>query len=183
MSSQKSGQISMHIINAPVDYYPTDNGNEFYDDLSKYSCKLFKQTGVKCACGSHAIHNNRYSFQHQHCKTKKHQQFLQKLSVNRPSIIKQSIEREAEIKELRLINKRQEHKILQQERKIHELEHFCEENEELRAENEQLREHIQSEIHRIESAEQINKKLEAEIAQAEECAKAFLTTCGYDFSE
>jgi regulator of replication initiation timing len=173
----------MHIVNAPVDYYPTDNGNEFYDDVSKYSCTLFKQTGVKCACGSHAIHNNRYSFQHQHCKTKKHREFLQKLSENRPSIIKQSIEREAEIKELRLSNKRQEHKIIQLERKIRELEHLCEENVELRAENEQMREHIQSETKKIAATENTNKKLEMEIKKTEVFAMAFLATRGYDFCE
>ena len=93
MTCANTGKISLHIINAPVDYYPTDNGCEFYDDLTKYSCTLFKQTGIKCPCGSHAIHNNRYSFQHQHCKTKKHQEFLKKLSENRSNIIKQSIER------------------------------------------------------------------------------------------
>lgn len=178
-----SSQMSTHIINSPAEYYPTDNGSEFYDDLSKYPCKLFKQTGVKCACGSHAIHNNRYSFQHQHCKTKRHKQFLQELSTNRPSIIKQSLERESDIKELRLANKRQEHKILQQERKIRELEHLTEENEELRAENEQLREHIQRETKKIESTKRTNKKQEAEIKKAEEFAMAFLATRGYDFGE
>lgn len=178
-----TSQLSTHIINAPAEYYPTDNGSEFYDDLTKYTCKLFQQTGVKCTCGSHAIHNNRYSFQHQHCKTKKHQQFLQQLSANRPSIIKQSIEREADIKELRLTNKRQEHKILQQERKIRELERFAEENEELHAENEQLHEHIQNETEKIETAKKTNEKIAHELKNVEEFAMAFLATRGYDFDE
>jgi len=172
--------MSTHLINAPVEYYPTDNGSEFYDDLSKYSCKLFKQTGVKCACGSHAIHNNRYSFQYQHCKTKKHQQFIQEPSENRPSIIQQSIERESEIKELRIVNKQQEYKIIKQERIIRELESFAEENEELRAENEQLREHIQSEDVKVSK---INKTQEEKLKKSEEFAKTFLTTRGYEFGE
>ena len=173
-------QMSTHIINAPVEYYPSDNGSEFYDDLSKYPSILFKQTGVKCACGSHAVHNNRYSFHHQHCKTKKHITFLQQLSANRPGIIKQSMDRESDIKELRIINKRQELKIIKQERKIRELERLAEENEELRAENEQLQEHLQEENARTSKA---NKNHDTKLQKAEEFAMAFLATRGYDFGE
>ena len=181
---QMSNKMSTSIINVPSEYFPADNGKEFYDDLAKYTCKMFKDGGVKCACGSIAIHTNMYSFQHQHCKTKKHKKYIQDLTSNRPNIIKTSIERSGDIKALRILQKKQEHQLIKQGRRITELESehdaMKDATEELQAENEQLREHIQNETKKTSKT---NKKQETKLNKAEELAMAFLTTRGYEFGE
>ena len=90
------------LVNAPLNYYPRDDGGEFKDDISEITSTLFKESGVKCGCGSKKLHRNKYSFQQQHISNKMHQKWLNSLNRNRADILKERTELKREIRDIRV---------------------------------------------------------------------------------
>lgn len=90
------------LVNAPLNYYPRDDGGEFKDNISEITSTLFKESGVKCGCGSKKIHRNKYSFQQQHISNQMHQKWLNSLNRNRPDILKERTELKREIRDIRV---------------------------------------------------------------------------------
>ena len=90
------------LVNAPLNYYPRDDGGEFKDDISEITSTLFKESGVKCGCGSKKLHRNKYSFQQQHISNKMHQKWLNSLNRNRADILKERTELKKEIRDIRV---------------------------------------------------------------------------------
>jgi len=62
----------------------------------------FKESGVKCGCGSKKLHRNKYSFQQQHISNKMHQKWLNSLNRNRADILKERTELKREIRDIRV---------------------------------------------------------------------------------
>ena len=89
------------LVHAPFDYYPRDEGGEFIDDITEITSTLFKESGVKCGCGSKKIHRNKYSFQQQHLSNKMHQKWLNSLNQKRIDILKERAELKKEIRDIR----------------------------------------------------------------------------------
>ena len=83
------------IAKQPIIYEPSimENG-DYKDYLSKYTWTAFEEYGVKCPCvkRSATIHRNKNSFKHQHCKTKKHIEYLKSLNKSSSNIPKNSSE-------------------------------------------------------------------------------------------
>jgi uncharacterized coiled-coil protein SlyX len=89
------------LVNAPLEYYPRDEQGEFIDDITEITSTLFKESGVKCGCGSKKIHRNKYSFQQQHLSNKMHKKWLCSLNRNRADILKERVDLKKEIRDVR----------------------------------------------------------------------------------
>lgn len=112
----------MTVSNTPLRYedYLIDNGCVYIDDVSKISATMFINTMVRCPCTG-KTYNNKYTFLHQHCKTKKHRAWIGELSENRDSIIKTSIERAKDIKQLRIKLEKETRKNKRLEKQLREI--------------------------------------------------------------
>ena len=67
------------LAKVPITYEPTIRNGVYVDSLTKYKWTEFEEFGVKCPCTkSRTIHRNKNSFKYQHCKTKKHKEYLEK---------------------------------------------------------------------------------------------------------
>ena len=85
----------------PINYYPIDKGGIFKDDVSELTATIFKEIGVKCSCNN-KTYINKYTFEHQHCKTKKHTDFINKLIINKDDIIQTNITQKTQLKTLHI---------------------------------------------------------------------------------
>tara|TARA_Y100000389_G_scaffold203265_1_gene251144 strand:- start:21911 stop:22453 length:543 start_codon:yes stop_codon:yes gene_type:complete len=101
--------ITTTVAKQPIIYEPSLMENGVYKDyLSKYTWSEFEEYGVKCPCAkrSATIHRNKNSFKHQHCKSKKHIEFLKNLNKSSSNISKNSPEElvqcKKEIKEMKV---------------------------------------------------------------------------------
>lgn len=160
----------------PLDYYPTDKNNSFVDNVQDISASIFKEIGVVCPC-SNKTYYNKYTFIHQHCKTKNHQDYLLSLKQKYPDILKINEERKKEIRDLRTRLVRSENRIAQMTTQIEHAQKLEEENNELKIELLSLEEHLKSvtsdfESYRKMSLERNNK--------TEDFAKYVLQTFGYE---
>tara|TARA_Y100000389_G_scaffold106326_1_gene103274 strand:+ start:4735 stop:5277 length:543 start_codon:yes stop_codon:yes gene_type:complete len=83
-----------------TEYEPALNENgKYFDDPKKYEWSVFQECGVKCPCikFSKTIHRNKNNFNHQHCFTQKHLNYIKKLNENKiekNGIDEKNIERE-----------------------------------------------------------------------------------------
>ena len=69
------------LVKAPIKYSPILKNGNYVDSLEQYRWSEFEQNGVKCNCSrTTTIHRNKNSFKHQHCKTKKHIEYIKKLN-------------------------------------------------------------------------------------------------------
>ena len=73
----------------------------FVDDVTSISAASFHSPGVKCPCPCQYTSYNKATFP-QHCKTKKHKKWLNELCEKHDGIIRESIDRGKEIKDLRI---------------------------------------------------------------------------------
>jgi hypothetical protein len=69
------------LVKAPINYTPSIKDGKYVDCLAKYKWAEFADHGIKCTCTkSRTIHRNKNSFAYSHCKTKKHQEYLNGLN-------------------------------------------------------------------------------------------------------
>lgn len=138
------------LAKTPIKYedFIVSDGTRFIDDVSRISAASFRDTQVVCPChASNKPFRNKATFK-THCNSKKHQAWLLTLSEKHDDIIKNSIERAGEIRDLRVRleklerkNKRLEKDIAQHDKEKHDLVYaHQEELDEITAERDQLRE-------------------------------------------
>jgi predicted nuclease with TOPRIM domain len=164
------------LARTPLDYYPTDKNNTFVDNVQDISASIFKEIGVICPC-SNKTYYNKYTFIHQHCKTKTHQDYLLSLKQKYPDILKINEERKKEIKDLRARLVRSENKISQMPGQIQHAEKLDEENNELKIELLSLEEHLKSVISDFESYQKLTVMRNN---KTEDFAKFILMSYGYE---
>ena len=98
------------LVKAPIKYSPIIKNGKYIDCIEQYRWSEFEQCGVKCLCSrSTTIHRNKNSFKHQHCKTKKHIEYIEKLNNipknNVDTVVTDELEKALkEIKELKIQN-------------------------------------------------------------------------------
>lgn len=92
------------LAKTPIKYedFITSDGVRFVDDLSQLSAATFRDTTVSCPChASNKPFRNKQTFK-THLTSKKHQAWLQSLSEKHDVIIRESLDRKKEIKDLRI---------------------------------------------------------------------------------
>ena len=138
------------LAKTPIKYedFIVSDGTRFTDDFSRISAASFRDTQVTCPChASNKPFRNKATFK-THCNSKKHQAWLLSLSKKHDDIIKNSIERAGEIRDLRIRleklerkNTRLEKDIAQHDKEKRDLKYaHQEELEEITAERDHLRE-------------------------------------------
>ena len=166
------------LVKTPILYYPEQSDSGFIDDTTDITATMFKDIGVTCPCSkTNKIYYNKYTFNYQHCQSKKHTEFLVGLKKNAPQIIKTSIERKAEIKNLRVLLGRTEKENIILRNEINRLKAFEEDNIEYRSQIESLEQH-----HANQTKEYVEYKseMEEERNKFEVLSKEMLSLCGYD---
>ena len=138
------------LVKTPIKYedFVVSDGSRFVDDFSRISAASFRDTRVVCPChASNKPFCNKATFK-THCTSKKHQAWLCSLSEKHDDIIKNSIARRDEIRDLRIRleklerkNARMEKDIAQHDKEKRDLKYaHQEELEEITAERDHLRE-------------------------------------------
>ena len=75
------------LVKAPITYEPLFKNCKFVDYLEKYRWTEFSECGVKCPCTrSKTIHRNKNSLKFQHCKTKKHLEYVENMNNQPPPV-------------------------------------------------------------------------------------------------
>lgn len=112
------------LAKTPYNYeeYIVSDGMTFVDGHSQLSATMFKDSGARCPCHSTRIHYNKYSFASQHCKSKKHIEWLAKMTSNHEGIVRTGKDRAAEIKDLRVRLEKEERKNKRLERQLGEFD-------------------------------------------------------------
>jgi len=99
------------LAKTPINYadYLISEGGIFVDGYKNITAMSFHSPGVKCPCPCHYTSYNKATFP-QHCKSKKHKKWLADLSGSHDLIIKESLSRVEEIKDLRIRLEKEERK-------------------------------------------------------------------------
>lgn len=154
---------SRTLAKVAVDYFPQETSDGFKDNLDEYSATLFKTTGVKCSCSGKTYHN-KYTFKHQHCKSKAHRKMLEDLKNVKPNVIESCVEKMNEIKSLKIYIGKVDQENFQLKQKMKEMENRIkileEQNSELTLCVSQEEEHINKLVNNNKKIEQRNAKIE-----------------------
>ncbi len=100
------------LAKTPIKYedFVVSDGVRFVDDLSQLPSTTFRDTTVSCPCHtSNKPFRNKQTFK-THLASKKHQEWLQSLSEKHDVIIRESLDRQKEIKNLRITLEKLERK-------------------------------------------------------------------------
>ena len=92
------------LARTPIKYedFVISNGTKFQDDLSQLPATSFRDTTVSCPChASNKPFRNKQTFK-THLASKKHKLWLDSLSEKHDVIIQESLDRQKEIKDLRI---------------------------------------------------------------------------------
>lgn len=105
------------LAKTPINYadYLISEGGIFVDGYKNISALSFHSPGVKCPCPCRYTCYNKATFP-QHCTSKKHKKWLADLSGSHDLIIKESLSRVEEIKDLRIRLEKEERKNKRYER-------------------------------------------------------------------
>ena len=178
------------LVKAPLTYEPTFRDGSYIDYLSKYKWTEFSECGVKCLCTkSKTIHRNKNSFKFQHCKTKKHVEYLENLNKTPPINNNEIFGNELalalkEVKEMK-IQLVTEHELLQLEKQKNQsmqaqLKYIIAEKEEALAETKQANEFVEKNNKKIERLEKEKKDLEDKLKKYDKITQEMMTISGYE---
>ena len=176
------------LVKLPIHYEPTLKNGVYIDDLYHIKYSDFQEMGVKCSCSkSKTIHKNKNSFTYQHCKSKKHLDYLQSLndSANRDIENSQmSEELRKEIKQMK-IQIVKEHEALQLQKHYtlqlqHQLKNILHEKEEALAHANQSDIYIQEITTKNHKLEEKNKELETKNKKYEKNVQEMMLVAGYE---
>lgn len=101
----------------PIDYYPCESTDGFQDNIDDITSLQFKDIGVRCSCNK-KVYYNKYTFNAQHVKSQKHQDYLKALVDNKPNLVKTLIEQQKTIKTLKIQLGSSEQRITQSLQKL-----------------------------------------------------------------
>jgi len=178
------------LTKASYTYSPIIKNGIYIDNVDKYTCVDFDNYGVKCLCtDSKTIHRNKPSFKHQHCKTKKHIEYLENLNKgpienNDELDVNELRVTQKEIKQLK-IQVRREHEILQLEKQRNltlqnQLKEILIKNEEMILEVSQTKEFVLSVNKEILDIKLKNEKLEQTHKRYDIITQELMKLSGYE---
>ena len=155
------------VAKLPLTYEPTLYNDNYVDYLGKYSWKQFEEFGVKCACSKGSkIYRNKNSFKHQHCATKRHKDYLEKLNQE-PEETPMRIDDDGFTKQIKSLKIQmvKEHESFQLEKQLNQnlqsqIKHIIGEKEEAEAEANQAGEYVQEMTNKVADLETKLKKYE-----------------------
>lgn len=162
-----------------VDYFPQETKDGFKDNVDEYSATLFKMTGVRCSC-SGKIYHNKYTFKHQHCKTKAHIKMLEELKNAKPKLIENCMQRVNEVKSLKIYIGKVDQENFQLKLKLSEMEKKIKKLEE---ENTELKICVFQEEEHINELEKINNDLKNKNSKIEHMTREMIKIFGYEIDD
>jgi septal ring factor EnvC (AmiA/AmiB activator) len=153
--------MALTLSKAPYNYeeFLKDNGVCFVDNVSVLTAIMFTNVKVRCPCTG-KVYDNKYSFRQQHCKSKRHVAWLTRISEKRSDIIKTSIDRAMEIKDVRIRLEREGRKNLRLEKKINDM---TIKEDEIRGEYDEIKTELDSMRVHLERIERENSRLQKQL--------------------
>ena len=175
------------LAKVPITYEPAIRNGVYVDSLTKYKWTEFDEFGVKCPCTkSRTIHRNKNSFKHQHCKTKKHKEYLEKLNED-PAEPDDPLEGDAFLKQIKQfkIQLGQEHQSLQLEKQKNmtlqsQLKDLISEKQEALAEAKQANDYAEEITQKLCEMAKTNKELETRFEQYDTVTREMMRLGGYE---
>ena len=178
------------LAQAPIMYEPTLKEGKYIDYLKKYNWVEFSGCGVKCPCTkSKTIHRNKNSFKFQHCKTKKHLEYLEKLnkepSVNNDELFgNELVSALKEVKKIK-IELGKQHELYQLEKQRNQtmqsqLKYIIQEKEEALAEAAQANEFVQQSSEKNCKLEKEKQELENKCKKYDKITQELMKLGGYE---
>jgi hypothetical protein len=145
------------LAKTPIKYedFVVSDGVRFVDDLSQLPSATFRDTTVSCPChASNKPFRNKQTFK-THLASKKHKGWLQGLSEKHDVIIRESLDRQKEIKNLRIRLEKLErkHKRAEQDAANHDKE-----KREILDEKQAIIEELEAERDGLKEAHELEKK-------------------------
>ena len=179
------------LVKAPIEYSPILKNGKYIDCLEQYRWSEFEQSGVKCNCSRTTnIHRNKNSFKHQHCKTKKHIEYIEKLNKkpknNIDNVMTDELEKALkEIKQLK-IQVHKEHEGFQLEKQRNQglqkqIKDIIIEKEEICSEKKQTDEYIEDINNQLLELKKREKLLTDNLKQYETITQHMMKLGGYEF--
>ena len=180
------------LVKAPITYEPIYKDGSYIDYLQKYKWTEFSECGVKCPCTkSKTIHRNKNSFKFQHCKTKKHIEYLENMNKDPTANNSEILGHELvlalkEVKQMK-IQLGKEHEALQLEKQRNQtiqsqLKYIIIEKEEALAETKQANDFIKKNYEKMCKLEKENKYLEEKCKKYEKITHDMMKLGGYEFA-
>ena len=178
------------LVKAPIEYSPILKNGEYIDSLAQYRWSEFEQCGVKCNCSrTTTIHRNKNSFKHQHCKTKKHIEYIEKLNKTPKNNVDTAMTEELEkalkeIKQLKIqVHKEHEGFQLEKQRNLglqNQIKDIILEKEEICSEKKQTEEYIEDINKQLIVLKELNKQLTDKLKQYETITQNMMKLSGYE---
>ena len=155
------------VAKVPITYEPTLYNDNYVDYLGKYSWRQFEEFGVKCPCSKGSkIYRNKNSFKHQHCGTKRHNEYLENLNQE-PEETSLRGDDDGFTKQLKALKIQmvKEHESYQLEKQLNQnlqsqIKYIIGEKEEAEAEAKQAGEYVQEMTNKVAELETKLKKYE-----------------------
>ena len=175
------------LCKVPIIYEPIIRNGMYVDSLTKYKWTDFEDFGMKCPCTkSITIHRNKNSFKHQHCKTKKHKEYLNKLNEE-PIEPDDPLQGDAFLKQIKQfkIQLGKEHECLQLEKQKNmtlqsQLKDLISEKQEALVEARQANEYVEDITKKLCEMAKLNKQLELQIKQYDMVTREMMRLGGYE---
>jgi hypothetical protein len=179
------------LVKAPIVYSPILKNGEYIDTIAQYRWSEFEQCGVRCGCTkSKTIHRNKNSFKHQHCKTKKHVEYIGKLNKasenNIDTVMTDELEKALkEIKQLK-IQVRKEHEGFQLEKQRNQglqkqIKDIIVEKEEICSEKKQTDDYIEEINKQLINLKKNNTDLTEKLKFYDTITQQMMKLGGYEF--
>ena len=178
------------LVKAPIKYSPIIKNGKYIDCIEQYRWSEFEQCGIKCLCSrSTTIHRNKNSFKHQHCKTKKHIEYIEKLNKtpknNIDTVMTSELEKALkEIKQLK-IQVHKEHEGFQLEKQRNQglqnqIKDIILEKEEICSEKKQTQEYIEEINNQLIELKNREKLLTDKLKQYDIITQNMIKLSGYE---
>ncbi len=180
------------LVKAPIAYEPFFKNGKYVDYLEKYRWTEFSECGVKCPCTrSKTIHRNKNSFKFQHCKTKKHLEYLENMNHQPPPVKGDVLSDELvlalkEVKQMK-IQLVKEHEALQLEKQRNQtiqsqLTYILIEKEEALAEIKQANDFVENTCEKMYILEKEKKELEEKCKKYDKITQEMMKLGGYELA-
>lgn len=173
------------LARTPIEYEPTFTEKGKYEDqIKNYTWTDFAERGIKCPCykNSKTIHRNKHSFTFQHCKSKKHIDYLEKLNKD-PGVnnsIKKQKDYEKTIKQQKIqIGKEHQNYLLEKRRN----ETLQSQIKLIISEKEEAISQIKQTSNYIDDVTKENDQLKNKIAEYENITNMLIKLAGYELDD
>tara|TARA_Y100000389_G_scaffold205099_1_gene263153 strand:- start:34891 stop:35421 length:531 start_codon:yes stop_codon:yes gene_type:complete len=167
------------LVKKPIIYEPTLNDKGIYTDfVGKYTWSEFEEYGIKCPCikNTKTIHRSKQSFRHQHCKTRKHIEYIEFLNKD-PGVNNNVQNNNKELKELKVrLGKEHQNYLIEKQR----CQTIQTQLKDVISENENMRGELNDTTQFINKTVSENKILKDKLKQYENITKKMMKLENYE---